>query len=76
MIRPETIRAVVERIHDPAAQDRELAALERDAMLHGGRQLAAALDAIYRIATRALAEPSDTAALIEICDIVESVLNP
>ena len=78
MIRPETIRAVVERIHDPAAQDRELAALHREGMLESSPRLAEALEAIYRVILRALAEPAegDTAVLMEICDIVESVLNP
>ena len=54
MIRPETIRAVVERIHDPAAQDRELAALHREGMLEGDSRLEDALRAIHRIAVETL----------------------
>lgn len=69
---PDIVRGVTERISDCAAQDRELAALAQEELLLGCRHREA-LDAIYRIATRALAEPSDTSALLEICNIIEAL---
>lgn len=69
---PDIVRGVRERIADCEAQDRELAALYRDDLMFGCDH-AVAIAEIYRIATRALSEPSDTSALLEICTIIEGL---